>query len=81
MEPIVRALVVTTVIQIISMFGMTMYMSDRVIDQAKLYSAELVLKARNDTQMQFSMERESLKQYVDRAIERKISHPQHTGGN
>lgn len=81
MEPIVRALVVTTVIQIISMFGMTMYMSDRVIDQAKLYSAELVLKARNDTQMQFSIERESLKQYVDRAIERKISQSRHTEGN
>lgn len=73
MNAIVQALVVCTTIQIIAMFGMGALIYDRSTEHAKYFAAELVLQHRNEVQQQFSTERESLKQYVDRAIERAAS--------
>ena len=77
MNEIIKALVITTAIQIISMLGMAVYMSDRAVDQAKYYAAELVRNVRNDTQMQFSQEREQLKDYIDRSVQNKVNQAIH----
>lgn len=39
-------------------------------DNARLAAADLVLKHRNDVQKQFSLEREEMKEYVSKAIDR-----------
>ena len=83
MKSIVQALVVATVIQIISMFGMSVYMFSLAAEQAMSYAtvaesnarvtaAEMVLQHRNDVQRQFEYERIEMKSYVDNAVQREV---------
>jgi len=77
MNSIIQAMVICTVMQIIAMFGMSAYIYDRSTEQAKLYAAELVLHHRNDVQQQFADEREQMKLYVDKTVEREVSEAVH----
>lgn len=49
-------------------------LASTVENNARLAAAELVLKHRNDVVQQFSYEREAMKEYVAKAIDRKIKH-------
>lgn len=88
MNSTIRAVVAACVMQMVASLSMSAYIYDRsnheakffaamAENNAKLAAASLVLVHRNDVQLQFALEREQMKAYVDRAVERKVSQAVH----
>ena len=73
MSTTIQALVVATMIQVIAMFAMNAYLLDKTTDHAN----RLVQQYRTEVQQQFADERESLKSYVDKTVEREVSKAVH----
>lgn len=83
MNSVIKAVAIACTLEILATVGLFAYVYERSNHEARFFAAvaesnarmaaaELVLHHRNDVQQQFADERESMKMYVDRAIERKI---------
>ncbi|MGC3895182.1 hypothetical protein [Pseudomonas urmiensis] len=67
----VKIIAIACMISIVCAFGM----STVAESNARVAAAELVLKHHNDVQQQFFYEREAMKEYVGKAIDRSLSRP------
>ncbi|WP_095148046.1 hypothetical protein [Pseudomonas sp. Irchel s3a18] len=90
MNYIIKAVVAACIIQVVAMLTMSAYVYDRSSHEARFFAAiaennarlsatALVLEHRTEVQQQFSQEREQMKEYVDRTVNRKLSQSKHTG--
>ena len=88
MNPLIRATAVACCLQIMACMGMSAYIYSSLNHEAQFFAnvaesnarlaaAEMVLQHRNDVQRQFAYERNDMKSYVDRAVEREVSKAVH----
>lgn len=83
-----KSLFTATAAQILTLGCLIVVLYTQSVDTAKTYarlaelsandhSSQLVLDSRNDTQHQFSVEREDMKRYVNETVDRKIAQFKH----
>jgi hypothetical protein len=91
MRTIIKVVMFACLLQIIAVLSLSIYIYDRNSHEAKylaavaennarLAAAELVLEHRTDVQVQFSLERQSMKEYVDQKVKRALIQLNRTGG-
>jgi hypothetical protein len=90
MNTVIKAVVVACTLEILATVGLFAYVYERSNHEARFFAAvaesnarmaaaELVQHHRSEVQQQFSEERDAMKLYVDRTVERKIIQSQYTG--
>ncbi|ANJ57434.1 hypothetical protein PMA3_20635 [Pseudomonas silesiensis] len=83
MNSVIQAVVIACTLEILATVGLFAYIYERSNHEARFFAAvaesnarmaaaELVLHHRNEVQQQFADERESMKSYVDRTVERAV---------
>ena len=88
MNSVIKAVVIACTLEILATVGLFAYVYERSNHEARFFAAvaesnarmaaaELVLYHRNDVQQQFADEREQMKLYVDKTVEREVSEAVH----